>query len=182
MVYYKVRFNCGRFIYEDSDDQTEYFGFIKVMPSKIDSGEKNSFGNPIYEYDYSGNAYVFVELVNGHFEDIILGKEIIFDPDGFHDMKNISGAPLKVLKDELEKPLTCFSYEEASNLEVANFIKCIQGNKYMIEKYMKEIEYVEKKTPIVEELGRREELHMKKLDAEKEAVRIINDFMKQRKR
>lgn len=174
--YYKLKLSCGKskvIIDDDCNPYTSY-GYIAVLPTLH---PRDFYGTypPVYE----GLTYVIAEIVDNHFEEIIFGTIIGYDPNGLRYPSIFNSED--ELYAELRKGLNCFEYEDISDEKVAEFYKIIRYNRKMKSKYKKELEYIKSKAVVKEELDRRRQEKVKKELNERETESILNDLQRKRK-
>ncbi len=149
--YYELRLNCARS--SGCNSISDDYGFIEIFPQKSIIVKKGFFGNKeVTTIEYSGEYNVIAELVGDHFEDIILGKKIYFDPTG---VKNIKNASDEELKSQLNTGLTCFSFFKVDSKVAEHYMKTINYDLNIVHKYIDEIVRIENKDNVKEELKSR---------------------------
>lgn len=174
--YYKLKLNCARVKGNPFLNVKSNYGLIEYLP--VVRKVKTLFGSELEEIEYNGLGYVIAEKKDDYFEDIILDRKIKYDPHGIKNMETLEYVPTEKLIEELNSGLTCFEYENANNIEVANIIKQFQNSKNMIRKYKKELDYVFNKDLIKQELDRRGNFVID----EDEALKIIDQFKRAKKK
>ncbi len=146
--YYRISLNCARVrtIESFSND----YGFINVMPLKGTVEKKGLFGVkyiPVTKYE--GRFSVIAEQIDDHFEDIVLGKRIDFDPNGIRD---ITTASFEDLLNNLKRGLTCYNMIEIPPEVALYYGDIIKSDINIANKYKKELVEIEKKRNVVQEL------------------------------
>lgn len=150
--YYILKLNCGRVrkICSCIND----CGFIEILPQKGSIQTKGLFGTkniPIIEYN--GWFNIIAEQVDDHFEDIILQKRIDYDPDGLYDITNASTEELE--EQLLDIGLTCHSFMEVDPQVALHYMNMIKDDNNILEKYVNELDELEKKNNITNEIESR---------------------------
>lgn len=184
--YYQLKLNCARtkFGWYDPDE----YGFLKVYPGSSCYEDIGFFLKKlVIYYQY---MHIIAEFVDDHFEDIILGFKINYDPNGVMAVSKqyavdnpLSGCSDNLLKDELKKGITCFEYNEISDIEVGKFLHEFQKNeKNNLLQYKKEFDFVIQKQAIKDEIVARERKNAEKTKLENDALETLNNFRRTRKR
>ena len=151
--YYKLLLNCARVrticsSYKDC-------GFIEILPLKSSIEKKGLFGiKYVPVIKYSGWFHVIAEGVDDHFEDIILGKKIEYDPNGLRD---ITSASIEELDSQLDIGLTCYKFTEIEPEIALYYMEKIKTDQNILEKYISELEELEKKENVINEIKKRME-------------------------
>ena len=191
--YYKLFLNGSRPSSRTDSDHCDY-GLLSFMP-RI-SHEKTLFGKTREIKEYIMPAPVIAKKVDNHFEEIIFDKKIVYDKNGiiycdekgrgrrnnnglFRDHQEFTN---EEILEEINKGLTCHYYIEASNIEVASFIKEIKNNQVMIQKYYNELVKMENKENLKTILLDRYEEETINDWNERKAMEIIDAFEKAKKR
>lgn len=154
--YYRLNLNCARV--SDKSPYANDYGFIKVLPVEGTMVKQGFFGSKVVpKTEYIGEYYVIAVKEKDYFKDAILGKTIKYYPEGLFD---ITTASEEDLENNLFCGLSCNSFEKI-DYETACFnIKKIRSDSRCLEKYYFELEELEKKENVVEELNRRKELEL----------------------
>lgn len=146
--YYRLSLNCGRTtkVYSYSID----YGFINILPQKTTIEKKCWYGTTkVPTIEYAGKYYVIAERCDDHFEDIILGKRIDFDPDGICD---ISNATIEELLAQLEPGLSCHRFIEIDPDIALYYMDMIKNDIGILNKYISELEELERKLNVMKEI------------------------------
>ena len=149
--YYRLLLNCGR--RRNRFDRYSEYGYIEILPQKGTEEKKGLFG-PKYVpvTTYTGRYEVIAELVDDHFEDIILNKRIEYDTDGVKDIERVT---IEELEAELDKGLTCYHCREIQP-EIATYYKDkIEKDENMLKKYISELTEIETKINVLREIEKR---------------------------
>ena len=146
--YYELQLNCGRV--RDRAPFSNCCGFIEIWPIKVTAYKQSIFGaKPISTIDYKGWQYVIAELKDDHFEDVVLGKKIYFDPNGLRD---ITTASIDELMSNLNHGLTCYHMNEI-NQELATYYKeKIESDINVFKKYKDELSKIARKENVINEI------------------------------
>ena len=151
--YYRLFLNCGKV--KNTSFLRVSFGFIEILPQKAILKKKSFFGTkeiPITKYE--GWYHIIAEAKDDHFEDIILGKRIDYDRNG---VKNITLASAEELESQLDKGITCYHFYELEPEVALYYMEKIKSDPNILEKYIQEIEKIEKKENVIEEISNRKE-------------------------
>ena len=146
--YYRISLNCARV--HDNSPFSNVCGFIKIWPLKANSYKKGLFGVkciPVIEYE--GWYYLIAEKVDDHFEDVVLGKKITYDPSGIVD---ITRASFDDLLDNLKYGLTCYDAVEVEKDFVIYALEKIKSDDSILNKYKNELYELERKQNVINEL------------------------------
>ena len=151
--YYRLSLNCGR--RKNFGSRFNEYGYIEVFPQPDIEQKKGVFGvkyTPITTY--TGRYDVIAELVDDHFEDIVLNKRIEYNKDGVKDIKY---ATIDELIAELDNGLTCYYYREIDPSVAEYYIERIKEDENVLSKYISELTEIEKKINVLNEIKRRVE-------------------------
>lgn len=149
--YYRLGMNCSR-VYNRGRFSNDY-GSIEVLPVKGTVEKTTFFGKRLVPgIEYRGRYYVIAELVDDHFEDIILRKRIDYDSNGIRDVAIASD---EELKNETIVGLTCYMFNEIDCSIAEYYSNKIKEDPGMLEKYTYEMESIEYKKYVLKELDKR---------------------------
>ncbi len=149
--YYRLSLNCGR--RRDLFNHYSECGYIEIFPQKGTEQKKGFFGvKNIPVTTYTGRYEVIAELVDDHFEDIILNKRIEYDKEG---VKDIALAALEDLVAELEEGLTCYHCREIEPEIAIYYADKIKEDERILNKYISELTEIEKKINVINEIEKR---------------------------
>lgn len=152
--YYKLYLNCARV--HDMSPFSNDCGFIKVLPIRGSEVKKGVFGSRMVgTIEYAGKYYVMAKLENDHFVDTVLGKEIYYDPSGLQD---ITIASINELEQNLYVGLTCFGFRRIEEEVALYYTNKVISDEVALDKYTHELEEIERKQNVVDELARRREV------------------------
>ncbi|MBQ6546931.1 MAG: hypothetical protein IJL74_02910 [Bacilli bacterium] len=151
--YYRLAINCGR--RRSLCDRYSEYGYIEVFPIKTTEEKKGIFGTKnVPVVSYVGRYNIIAELVDDHFEDIVLNKRIEYDRNGIQDIKNAS---TEELVEQLDKGLTCYNYIEIDPVIAEYYSSKIKEDEKVLEKYISELNEIEKKLNVLQEIKERVE-------------------------
>lgn len=149
--YYRVSLNCARV--HDNSPFSNICGFIEIWPLKSQIYKKGFFGvKCVPTIEYKGWYYLIAEQVDDHFEDIVLGKRIDYDPSGIVD---ITTASFDDLLSNLKHGLTCYSATEVDCDFVKHALEKIKSDENILNKYKDELYELGRKENVIKELVRR---------------------------
>ncbi len=149
--YYRLSLNCGR--RRDLFSCYSDYGYIEVLPQKGMEEKKGFFGSKyVPATTYTGRYEVIAELVDDHFEDVVLNKRIEYDVDG---VKDIVYATIEELKEELDKGLTCHHCKEIEPEIAIYYADKIEKDENILKKYASELTEIENKLNVLREIEKR---------------------------
>ena len=149
--YYRLYLNCGR--RRDRFERYSEYGYIEILPQKGTEEKKGLFGTKyVPATTYTGRYEVIAELVDDHFEDVVLNKRIEYDTDG---VKDIARASIEDLEAELGKGLTCYHCKEIDPEIAIYYADKIEQDENMLKKYTSELTEIETKVNVLREIEKR---------------------------
>ena len=151
--YYRLFLNCSKV--KTTSYSNGLYGHIEIFPQKDIITKKSFFGTKREQITkYNGSYNIIAEVKDDHFEDIILGKRIDYDPNG---IQNITLASVEELESKLDEGITCYHFYEVDKEVALYYLEKIKSDPNVLEKYIKELDILEKKTIVREELIKRNE-------------------------
>ena len=171
--YYRLLLNCAR--RRNRFNRYSNYGYIEIFPQNGIEQKKGFFGvKSIPITKYTGKYEVIAELVDDHFEDIVLNKRIDYDEQG---VKDIELATTKELELSLGDGLTCYYCIEIEPEIAMYYAEKIKNDENVLKKYICELTEIEQKINVLNEIEKRiqEPLYKEQAIDEKpnERVRII---------
>ena len=152
--YYELNLNCARV--KDMSPYCNECGFIKVLPLKGETIRRGLFGTKEVEViEYIRPYYIMAKVEDDHFVDTILGKRITYDPDG---LKDITTASAQELEQNLYKGLSCSRFREVEEEVALYYTNKIMLDGNTLNKYISELNEIERKENVINELIKRIEI------------------------
>lgn len=149
--YYSLNLNCARV--RDKEPFTNDYGFIEALPVKGTEVKQGFFGpKKVVKTEYTGECYVIAIFKNDHFTEVIRGKNVEYDSEGLRD---ITTATMEDLENNLSYGLTCNSFTEVDQEVAFFYINKIIDDPKALEKYTLELDELEKKENVEQEILRR---------------------------
>lgn len=182
--YYKLWLNSGR--YSEHWDYTDY-GFIKAGPRVEKRDEPFLFGlfNVNVEHIcFDCELYIVAEfdVDKNKFIELATNRKIGYDPNGIRSYDSFYNVSTEKLEKDAKLGLNCYKYEEISYTEVAEYLTMIKNYPKAIDKINEELNIISSKQEVKKELARRRKEEIDEKQKEQEALNIINNFEKTRKR